>query len=117
MLAAGQIIKVPEGKYLSVQLLAAGETGLAAGFVNGSYADGSASSGQVLVPAWWTWPYPSGGDLIFPTYYTNKSVDYNRSNIFLTSNWLDSTKKLTSIQLPNVTAGSKLWTWGGRNHH
>jgi alpha-L-fucosidase len=106
MLAAGQIIKVPEGKYLSVQLLAAGETGLAAGFVNGSYADGSVSSGQVLVPAWWTWPYPSGGDLIFPTYYTNKSVDYNRSNIFLTSNWLDSTKKLASIQLPNVTAGS-----------
>ena len=112
MLAAGQIIKVPEGKYLSVQLLAAGETGLAAGFVNGSYADGSVSSGQVLVPAWWTWPYPSGGDLIFPTYYTNKSVDYNRSNIFLTSNWLDSTKKLTSIQLPNVTAGSNFGPGG-----
>jgi alpha-L-fucosidase len=106
VLAAGQVIKIPEGKYLSVQLLAAGETGLAAGFVNGSYADGSTSSGQVLVPAWWTWPYPSGGDLIFPTYYTNKTVDYNRSNIFLTTNWLDSTKRLTSIQLPNVTAGS-----------
>jgi alpha-L-fucosidase len=106
ILAAGQVIEIPEGNYLSVQLLAAGETGLAAGFVNGSYADGSTSSGQVLVPAWWTWPYPSGGDLIFPSYYTNKTVDYNRSNIFLTTNWLDSTKKLTSIQLPNVTAGS-----------
>lgn len=106
ILAAGQVIKAPEGKYLSVQYLAAGEIGLAAGFVNRSYADGSTSSGQVLVPAWWAWPYPSSGEPVFPTYYTNKTVDYNRSNIFLTTSWRDSTKRLTSIQLPNVTAGS-----------
>jgi hypothetical protein len=47
VLAQGQIIEVPRGKYFSVQMLAAAETGLAAGFVNGTYADGSTSSGQV----------------------------------------------------------------------
>jgi alpha-L-fucosidase len=106
VLAQGQTIEVPRGKYFSVQMLAAAETGLAAGFVNDTYADWSSSSGQVLVPAWWSWPYPAGGDLIFPYYYSNKTVDFNRSNIFETVNWLDSTKELTAITLPNVTAGS-----------
>lgn len=97
---------VTPGKYFSVSMLAAAETGLAAGFVNATYTDGSTSSGQVLVPAWWSWPYPAGGDLIFPYYYSNKTVDYNRSNIFQTVNWLDSSKELKSIVLPDVKAGS-----------
>ncbi|KAL9110762.1 MAG: hypothetical protein Q9227_004754 [Pyrenula ochraceoflavens] len=106
MLAKGQSLSVPRGRYFSVQMLAAGETGLAAGFVNATYSDGSTSSTQVLVPAWWSWPYPAGGDLIFPNYYTNQTTDYNRSNIYQTINWLDSTKELVSLTLPNVTAGS-----------
>jgi alpha-L-fucosidase len=61
---------------------------------------------RCLCPAWWSWPYPARGDFIFPYYYSNKTVDFNRSNIFETVNWLDSTKELTSITLPNVTAGS-----------
>jgi alpha-L-fucosidase len=106
VLAQGQTVNVPRGRYFSVSMLAAGETGLAAGFVNASYADGSNSSGQVLVPSWWSWPYPFGGDLVFPHYLTNRSIDFNRSNIFQTVNWLDSNKELTSVILPNVTAGS-----------
>jgi alpha-L-fucosidase len=39
VLAQGQTIEVPRGKYFSVQMLAAAETGLAAGFVNDTYAD------------------------------------------------------------------------------
>ena len=106
LLAQGQKLSVPPGRYFSIQMLAAAETGLAAGFVNATYADGSTSSTQILVPAWWSWPYPAGGDLIFPFYYSNQSTDFNRSNIFETVNWLDSTKDLVSLTLPNVTAGS-----------
>lgn len=106
VLATGQVVHVPKGRYFSVQMLAAAETGLASGFINGTYADGSNSSGQVLVPAWWDWPFPAGGDLIFPCYYRNSTVDYNRSNIFETINWLDSSTELTSLTLPNVTEGS-----------
>ena len=106
VLAQGQEVTIPPGKYFSVQMLVAAETGLAAGFVNATYADGTTASTQVLVPAWWSWPYPSGGDIILPFYYDNQTIDYNRSNIFETINWLDSTKELVSLTVPNVTAGS-----------
>ncbi|KAF2111424.1 glycoside hydrolase superfamily [Lophiotrema nucula] len=79
---------------------------MAQGTVNVTFADNSTSSGAVLVPAWWSWPYPTGGDLVFPYRLTNESVDWNRSNIFQTSNWLDPSKELESITLPNVTGGS-----------
>lgn len=109
MLAEGQQLSVTQGKYFSIQMLAAAESAQAAGFINTTYADGTNASGQVLVPAWWSWPYPAGGDFVMPFYYDNKTVDYNRSNIFQTVNWLDSTKELTSLTLPNVsTTGNRL---------
>ncbi|PLB44551.1 glycoside hydrolase [Aspergillus steynii IBT 23096] len=86
-------------------MLAASESGMAAETINATYADGSTGSGPVLVPAWWSWPYPTGGDLVFPYFLGNDSVDYNRSNIFHTVNWLDSSRELVSLTLPNVTGG------------
>lgn len=88
---------------MRVSMLAASEQGLASGSVNASYADGSNSSTAVLVPSWWSWPYPFGGDLVFPHYLTNASVDYNRSNIFQTEGWLDGSKELSSITLPRAS--------------
>lgn len=86
-------------------MLASAESGMSSTTLNSSYADASTGSGAVLVPAWWSWPYPSGGDLVFPFYYTNHSTDYNRSNIFQTINWLDSSKELTSLTLPKPATG------------
>jgi alpha-L-fucosidase len=37
---------------------------------------------------------------------TNSSIDYNRSMIFQSIHWIDSTKEVSSIQLPNVTIGA-----------
>ena len=87
-------------------MLVAAETAIATGFINATYSDGSTTTGPVLVDPFWDWPYPYGGDLVFPYYLTNSSVDYNRSMIFQTINWLDSTKDLMSLQLPNVTLGA-----------
>ncbi|KAF2099507.1 glycoside hydrolase [Rhizodiscina lignyota] len=70
--------------------------------LNSSYADGSSGSSAVLVPAFQSWPYPAGGDLVFPFFYTNETVNYNRSNIFQVINWLDSSKELTSLTLPDI---------------
>ena len=106
VVSIGQTVKMKKGKYFSVQLLAASETGVATGFINATYSDGSTTSGPVLVDPWWDWPYPYGGDIIFPYYYSNTSIDYNRSMIFQTINWIDSAKELVSLQLPNVTAGA-----------
>jgi alpha-L-fucosidase len=106
VVALGQNVSVPSGRYSAVYMLASAVTGMASGTINATYSDGSMTSGAVLVPAWWTWPYPSGGDIIFPYYLSNQSVDYNRSNIFLTVNWLNAKKNLTSLQLPNITSGA-----------
>lgn len=106
VLALGQTIQVPQGKYFSVQMLASCENGLASGFIIATYSDGSTSQSPVLVPAWYNWPYPAGGDIILPYYLTNMTINYNRSMFYETINWVDSTKELVSLTLPNVTAGS-----------
>lgn len=106
VLATGQVIQIPPGRYFSVQMLAAAESAQATGFINATYSDNSTTSGPILVDPYYDWPYPYGGDIIFPFYYTNSSIDYNRSMIFQTINWLDSTKELVSLQLPNVTVGA-----------
>lgn len=106
VITEGQKIQVPKGKYFSVRMLAASEFGMASATINATYADGSTDSGSLLVPAWWRWPYPAGGDLIFPHYLTDTTENYNRSNIFQTVNWLDSSKELVSMTLPNDAGGS-----------
>jgi alpha-L-fucosidase len=106
VLALGQTVQVPQGRYFSVQMLASCENGLASGFINATHSDGSTSSSPVLVPAWYNWPYPAGGDIILPYYLTNMTINYNRSMFYETINWVGSTKELVSLTLPNVTAGS-----------
>ena len=106
VITLGQTIQVPRGRYFSVQMLAASESGMGSGTINATYSDGTTSSGALLVPAWWSWPYPTGGDFVLPYYLTNETVDYNRSNIFQTINWLDSSRELVSLTLPKVTSDS-----------
>ncbi|KAK6440978.1 hypothetical protein LTR95_002801 [Oleoguttula sp. CCFEE 5521] len=106
VLAQGQSISPSQGRYISFNMLAAAETAIATGFVNATYADGTTSSSPILVDPFWDWPYPYGGDIIFPHLLTNSSIDYNRTMIFQTTVSLDATKELVSIQLPNVTSGA-----------
>lgn len=106
-LAQGQMLSPPRDRYISVHMLAAADqSNIATGMVNATYADNSTSTASVLVDPFWDWPYPYGGDIIFPYYYSNKSIDYNRSMIFHVVARLDSTKDLTSLILPNVASGS-----------
>ncbi|KAK7931825.1 glycoside hydrolase family 29 protein [Apiospora marii] len=112
VISHGQTIDVPKSRYVRVAMLAAAEDGLAEGSVNATYADGSMTPAQVLVPSWWSWPYPFGGDLVMPYHFANQSVDYNRSNIFQTTNWLDPAKELTSLTLP-VPKGEGSGVGGG----
>lgn len=102
VLATGQTVKVPPGRYFSVQMMASSESGLASGSINALYNDNSTSSSPVLVPAWYNWLTPAGGDIILPYYYTNSEINYNRSMFYQTINWLDSTKQLVSLTLPTV---------------
>jgi alpha-L-fucosidase len=105
-LAQGQVLTPASGRYISFNMLAAAETAIATGFVNATYSDNTTSSSPILVDPFWDWPYPYGGDIIFPYLLTNSSVDYNRSMIFQTTVSLDASKELISVQLPDVTAGA-----------
>lgn len=113
VLAEGQTLNVTSGRYIGVHMLAAAESAIATGSVSATYSDGSTTSGAVLVDPFWAWPYPYGGDIIFPYHLTNETVDYNRSMIFRTVTWLDSSKELTSLQLPNVSSGAGNGPGGG----
>ena len=84
---------------------ASSESGLASGYINATYSDNSTSSSPVLVPQFWN-GYPAAGDIILPYYYTDTTIDYNRSMFYQTINWIDPTRELVSLTLPNVTAGS-----------
>lgn len=106
VLAKGQILTAEKGRYVSVHMLAAAESAIATGFVNTTYSDNSTASSPILIDPYKDWPYPYGGDIIFPYTLGNSSVDYNRSMIFQSVTWLDSSKELTSLQLPNVTSGA-----------
>ncbi|KAK8069400.1 hypothetical protein PG994_006016 [Apiospora phragmitis] len=112
VISDGQTIDVPKGRYLRVSMLAAAEDGLAEGSINATYEDGSLTPAQVLVPSWWSWPYPFGGDLVMPYHFANQSIDYNRSNIFQTTNWLDPAKELESLTLP-IPKGAGSGVGGG----
>ncbi|KUI62553.1 Tissue alpha-L-fucosidase [Cytospora mali] len=106
VIAQGQPLDVPLGRYVGVHMLSAAHHAIATGYVNATYADGSTTSGAVLVDPFWAYTFPYGGDIIFPYYLTNQTIDYNRSSIFRTVTWLDSTQELTGLQLPNVTKGA-----------
>lgn len=106
VLAHGQLLNVSRGRYVGMHMLAAADSAIATGFVNATYADGTTTSDPVIVDPYIDWPYPYGGSIIMPYYYSNSTVDYNRSMIFAVEVWLDGTKELTSLQLPNVTSGA-----------
>lgn len=112
VLAQGQVLDVTRGTYSGVHLLAAAEAAIATGFVNATYADGSTTTASVLVAPWWDWPLPSGGDFVLPFHYSNATTDYNRSSIYAIKVWLDSTRELVSLQLPNVTTGASTLALG-----
>lgn len=106
VLAQGQQLNVTQGRYVGVHLLAAAESAIVTGFVNATYSDGTTSSGATLIKPYWAWPNPYGGDIIFPYRLTNETTDQNRSMIYRVVSWLDGTKELTGLQLPNISSGS-----------
>jgi alpha-L-fucosidase len=109
VLAQGQILTPKQGRYFSVSMLAAAESSIATGFINVTYSDNSTVSSPILVDPYKDWPYPYAPGIAWPYTLTNSSetsFDYNRSGIYQSVTWLDSTKQLVSLQLPNVTSGA-----------
>jgi alpha-L-fucosidase len=55
VLAQGQVITPPKGRYFSINMLVAAERAVATGSINVTYTDNSTSSSPVLVDPFWEW--------------------------------------------------------------
>ena len=55
VLAQGQVVTPPRGRYSSISMLVAAESAVATGYVNVTYTDNTTSSGPVLVDPFWSW--------------------------------------------------------------
>lgn len=109
VLAQGQILTPKQGRYFSISMLASAESSIATGFINVTYSDNTTVSNPILVDPYKDWPYPYGPGMAWPYTLTNSSedpFDYNRSMIYQSVTWLDASKQLVSLQLPNVTTGA-----------
>ncbi|KAF1963913.1 hypothetical protein BU23DRAFT_548166 [Bimuria novae-zelandiae CBS 107.79] len=111
VLAQGQVLDIYRGSYLAIHMLLAAENAVATGTVTANYADGSTATSSVIAFPWWSWssvwsPWHYAGDLVFPFHFTNTTIDFNQSAIYRTVSWLDSTKELAQLQLPNITSGA-----------
>jgi len=65
VLAQGQTLAVPRGRYVGIHMLAAAETAIATGSVTAVYGDGTTSSGSFLVDPFWDWPVSELHSIIF----------------------------------------------------
>lgn len=109
MLARGQILDIPPGRYLAVYILVAIDSALVLTNLTGHYSNSSNATSRLIVfpqqsqPLAFS-PQYYAGDLVFPFHFTNYTRDFNKSSIYRIVNWLDSAKDLHQVQLPNVVS-------------
>ncbi|WP_405623835.1 alpha-L-fucosidase [Streptomyces sp. NBC_00076] len=97
VVAMGQRIELPKGRYLSLLFLAAGSYGDASGTATVNYADGSTTTAPLGGPDW----YATGGSLSTPYRYApDGSKDEHRVGIGSTEVWCDPRREAVAVTLP-----------------
>ncbi|KAF3019828.1 hypothetical protein E8E14_013034 [Neopestalotiopsis sp. 37M] len=104
----GQDLSFPAGQYSSINFFASAESSPTEGQITISYRNESEVLADVSVPPWWQWVFPPGGDIVLPFYFTNESANYNKSHIYQRTIWLDSSKELMGLRMPDSDAGNRL---------
>jgi alpha-L-fucosidase len=99
VVALGQAVTVPSGRYQAAYLLVAATYGATEGTATVRYADGSTSTATISAPDWY-----SGGDgAAGASYrYTPTGTDQHRVGIHPAQVWLDPARVATSITLPTT---------------
>ncbi len=96
VVALGQTIPLPGGRYLSLLFLVAGSYGAASGTVTVNYADGSTSQATITAPDW----YSSSGDLVFPFRYSPGGTDQHPVSMAVAEVWAYPDRDAVSVTLP-----------------
>jgi alpha-L-fucosidase len=99
VVALGQQIPIPSGRYLNALFLAACSYGGTGGAATVHYADGSTSTGQLDGVDWYT-----GGGVVTTSFrYTpGGGIDQHPVSIGSTSLWIDPTRDAVAITLPTT---------------
>lgn len=101
VLAKGQTIEVPAGKYAEVIFLGWGHDGKHPGAFTFIYADGSEQSIDSEVPEWCTSPDFAVEAFAAPHRYTPGGISGPPCQLWMWKLELDATKELGSIKLPS----------------
>jgi alpha-L-fucosidase len=101
VVALGQQIALPPGRYLSALLLVAGSYGASSGNATVDYSDGSSALVPVTAPDW----YSAGGALTAPYRYTPSGTqDANPVSLWSCEVDLDPRRQAVSLTLPTTAA-------------
>ena len=97
IVALGQTIPLPAGRYLSLLFLVAGSYGTASGTATVTYADGSTSTATLTAPDW----YASTGDLSFPfRYVPGGGTEQHPVALSAAQVWAYPDRDVVSVTLP-----------------
>ena len=100
VVAVGQRIAIPQGRYLGALFLVAASYGPASGTVTVNYSDGSTSQATLTGPNW----YSSAGPITTPYRYAPGGVtDQHPVSIGTGEVWIDASRDAVGLTLP-VTA-------------
>jgi alpha-L-fucosidase len=100
VVALGQTIALPAGRYVAGYLLATSTYGATSGTVTVHYSDGTSSTATISVPDW----YASGGAVSAPTRYSPGGTDNHPVSIYAVQVWLDPARTATGLTLPTTAA-------------
>ncbi len=99
VVALGQRIDLPKGRYFVAYFLVASSYGATGGAVTVHYADGSTSAASIAGPDWYT----GSGVLVTPFRYAPGGVvDNNPVSLGQTQIWVDPAREAVGLTLPNT---------------
>jgi alpha-L-fucosidase len=94
-----QSVPVEPLSYTTLHILAASHNGESVGKIKLNYQDGTSEDIRLASQPWWRWPYLPSGDIIFPHNSQGASTNFNQTNIFQSSHYVDFRRKLVSVTL------------------
>jgi alpha-L-fucosidase len=98
VVALGQRLDLPPGRYHSAYFLVASSYGMASGTATVHYADGTTTTAALAGPDW----YSGSGAITTPFRYSPGGTDQHPVSISTARLWLDATRDATSITLPTT---------------
>ncbi|MDT7788570.1 MAG: alpha-L-fucosidase, partial [Pseudonocardiales bacterium] len=96
VVALGQRVDLPRGRYLTAHFLVASSYGAAGGTATVHYADGSTSTGALSGPDW----YSGSGPISAPYRYSPGGTDQHPVSIGTGQVWADPSKDVVGLTLP-----------------